>query len=480
MAEQARASLRQCLFELRTAAPGLVEADATWVWLTDAKLVACQPGPAAAPLDRLTGLDPAFDLWLAERRIIAPSLPAHPLTSLQEKASVSAVLHPRRLWGVVAVPLAVAAVWALRGQRELSDAVGPPVIAIAQFSAVPATPVAVAVAEQMADDVRAMLPPGRAIVRLTSGTADSREIARQLRAQWVITGSADVRGDGRLVRARIENADGGLLWAREFDAAHGSIADTAAIAATRIGATTGCALRGPQFRSDPRVLGLFFDACDRADCSGDDYNHQQALLAAQRLAQAAPDDALAQAFLGARLAMTVEGLPKAIAKAQVDMAKRYLDRAQRLDPRVGETWLGRFALVDDDRAWTVKESMLAHGLAVEPDNALLNQFMAELLANVGRTEESLVFAHRARAIAPADLTAAQALVGILSASDRPRAAVVVLDTIDRHFPRNARQAMQRLDASFDSGDTAGARLVLDRARDIPNSLNRQMRQCVAA
>lgn len=409
LTEQARASLRQCLFALRLAAPGLVGADDTWVWLAGAEFEPSEPEAAAPSLDRLKGIDPAFDSWLATRQQVTPNLRAEGIASRQELVRGLAVISPRRRWGVVgiaiAVPLAAAAPWALRANREVS-AVAAPIIAIAPFTAVPDTPAAHAVAEHMADDVRAMLPPDRGIVRLRGDTGDSREVTRRLRAEWVISGSVDDSGDVRSVRARIANADGRLIWTREVFAPHGALADAAAIAATRIGAATSCALRRPQLGNDLAVLGLLFDACDRIDWSADNYNHEQALLALQQLAQAAPDDAFAQAFFGTGLAMTADDMPMTIAKAQRAEAFRRLDRAQRLDPRIGEVWVGRFALVADDRAWALKESLLAHGLAVEPDNVMLNDFMAELLANVGRTEEGLVFAERARAIAPAYLTAA--------------------------------------------------------------------------
>jgi len=459
--EQARASLRQCLFELRHDAPGLIEIDGETISLAAAVVA----NGAAAP--RLTGLDgiaPGCDRWLEHRREASAVAPP---AALGEANGPIALRRSSWAWGatvaVIVLLAALAAWWSLG--RPPAPA-GLTVIAVGPFTATADTAAAVTIAQRMNDDVRALLPAERAVVRVNDAPGNRLEAARRLGAEWVISGSVDPSVGAGRVHVQVETPDGQLIWVRDVDAAPGRLGDAAAIAATRIAMATGCALGEPRVQRSVDVLGLLLEACERLDFSADNYSHQVALVALRRLADRAPDDALAQAQFGTGLAVLAGDMPPALATAQRDEATRRLNHAVQLDPRVGQAWLGRFALVTDDRAYALRESLLARGLAVEPNNPMLNDFMGGLLFDVGRREEALVFEQRAAALAPAYLAPTQATAGTLSALGRPREALALLDLGDRRFPDNYRQAWRRLDALLTSGNTAGARAFLDRAAAI--------------
>ena len=467
--DQARASLRQCLFTLRVEAPELTDADNEWVWLRDGASALVNPGRNGdATLSGLARIDPAFDLWRAQLRTLPEELPS--LSRAIAPSGISQLGRQRRRTLVAsgtAIFLAATMVWL--APRRSTVAPSPTIIAVEPFGATPASGVATAIAERMGDDIRALLPTNRAIVRATVGAVPQQQAGRAT-ADWVVSGHVDARGDAGKVHVQIETAEGREIWTWDRDAAPGRLAAFAAIAATRTAMTTGCALGGPSKHRDPDVLALLFTACDRLDFNADDYNHEASLVALQRLAQGAPSDALAQAYYGTGLAITAWEMPGPIATAQRAEAARRLNLARRLDPRVGEVWVGRFALVKGESAYAARLGMLALGLSIEPSNPVLNSIYGALLAVVGRTDEALVFERRAIAFAPAYLSPTQHAAEILSAIGRPREALSLLDTGDLRFPRNPRQATQRLDVLLASGDTKAARQLLDNAAEVPGFL----------
>jgi tetratricopeptide (TPR) repeat protein len=466
--EQARASLRQCLFMLRTEVPALAEADSNKVWLVAANVDLSGVDLAPATLSQLGGLDPAFDGWLTAHGMLAAAGAREMVQTVPENSTGPA--RRWRIWpaaligGAIALALIVAS-WPLHRSTAAAQAL--PVIVIVPFDALPHTPAADAVAARMSDDIRALLPADRAVVRASDLAGNRLQEASRLGAEWVISGSVEARDGAGKVHIRIETLDGRLIWGRDVDAAPGRLADAAAVAATRMAMAAGCALAGPRVRRNADVLGLLFAACERLDFSADNYSHQEALVTLRRLADRAPDDALAQAYFGTGLAVLSDDMPPDLAKRLRVEAVQRLDRAIRLDARVGVAWIGRFALIRGDQEFALKESLLARGLAADPDNPMLNSFMGSQLFAVGRAEEGLLFAQRAAALAPAYLAPTQNVAAMLSAVGRPREALAWLDLADRRFPRNARQARQRLDVLIASGDTSAARALLDQARDVP-------------
>ena len=95
---QARGSLRQALFEIRRAAPDLIESDHQHVWL-DANRVSCTEDLATGELfEDLNGVTSEFDEWLRSERTIE----SHEQWS-ELKQQVEALLHRKK--GSTALPL---------------------------------------------------------------------------------------------------------------------------------------------------------------------------------------------------------------------------------------------------------------------------------------------------------------------------------------------------------------------------------------
>jgi tetratricopeptide (TPR) repeat protein len=344
------------------------------------------------------------------------------------------------------------------------------VIVLAPFTITPDNPQTRAIADRIVDDVRAWLPADRAITRVNDIATDRLAEARRLGADWVVSGTADVTGPRAALHARIEAPDGTLIWSRDVDAQADQLAAAGAAIATRIAMVNTCALGGPRVRRDPETLGLLMVVCDTLDTTGEHYSDEAALVAQRRFAERAPNDALAQAFYGTGLALTASSMPPATAQAQRAQAQRQLDLALRLDPRIGEVWMGRAALASDRGELASVETDLARGLAVDPTNAHLNASMAEFLGSVGREEEAVFYARRSVALAPAFLgpTADAALV--LTAAGRPLEALDLLDAAQVRRPNQPRLMWTRYKILMGMGEFAAARQILESGASVPGLL----------
>ncbi len=285
---------------------------------------------------------------------------------------------------------------------------------------------------------------------------------------FVVHGQVSATHDPATLGVRVETRNGLLLWSETREASHDDLAAAAAAIATRLGMVMTCALNGPRgIKRAPEVLAALMNACDKIDPARPNYDNEDMLVATRRFVARAPGDPVAHAMLGMGLVLTSEEMPPSVARAALIESERELKRAIELDPRAGTAWLGLGTGLLFRHEFARAEAMYAHGLAVEPDEQFLNSFMSELLSEVGRTEEALVYARRAVAISPAALALTANLAERLAWSGEPRAAIDILDAADAAHPKSALLVGSRLSILIRTGDLAGARALLDRAARIP-------------
>lgn len=473
--DQARASLRQCVFEIRSEANGLIIVDGERIALAAAEV--SEPprynGNGATALAGLEHLDPAFDRWLAERRAQrgpGGHVALHPSSPVARPAR--AVTRPRAwtrpLAALVSIALALAGWLVLRSRPARTPPRGPPVIAIMPFAVTPSDPATRAIAQRLADTAREELPTQRAIVHaLDTGDATAAPAA----ADFIVHGQVFATRDPATLGLRVETRNGLLLWSETREAAHDDLAAAASAIATRLGMVMTCALNGPRgIGRAPEVLAALMNACDKIDSARPNYNNEDALVATRRFVARAPGDPLAHAMLGMGLVVTSDEMPPLVARVALIESERELKRAIALDPRTGTAWLGLGTGLLFRHEFARAETMYEHGLAVEPDEQFLNSFMSELLSEVGRTEEALVYARRAVAISPAALALTANVAERLAWSGQPRAAIDILDMADAAHPKSAFLNSSRLSILIRTGDLVGARALLDRAARIPGFL----------
>ena len=313
--DQARASLRQCLHELREVAPDLIAADKDTVSLTDVVTVA-DGLETDRFLDGLDHLDPAFDRWLANIRAAAGE--TRPATLTRPALSAPSWPAPARRWWPFAAAAALLTTYAGLWPRlnpGVSPAPGPIVIAIVPFTATPSDADTRAIADRIAADARAWMPAQRAVIRVSNIAGDRLAHAGRLGADWVIGGEV-IAGPSARVRAHIDTAGGAVLWSRDFDAPRGRVSEAAATAATRLGTVVTCSLFGPRVRRPDEALAALMNACDHLDFNDENYTNEASIIGLRRFVARAPKDALAHALLGTGLAVTADEMPPAVAAAQ--------------------------------------------------------------------------------------------------------------------------------------------------------------------
>ncbi|MDB5680340.1 MAG: hypothetical protein JWO16_145 [Sphingomonas bacterium] len=112
----------------------------------------------------------------------------------------------------------------------------------------------------------------------------------------------------------------------------------------------------------------------------------------------------------------------------------------------------------------VAESLLRKGLAAQPDHGSLANYLADVLAAVGRTDEALTYARRATALDPASPIKLVSVVGLLSAVGRPHAALALLDQAEKERGQSRLFSRARLDILEQSGDIDGALTLIEQNR----------------
>ena len=433
--EQARASLRQCLFELRSGSPGLIDADGETVTLN--AVVAIVGNGPLLPLDRI---DPAFDHWLAARRSDSKA---------GIEAPPSARASPRRGW-----PFAVAGltlVGALAAWLALPP-VTPHAPIVLLRPLIGATDAATrAAATRFPDAARTMLAATR--VRLAPNANVSG-------VDWIVGGTIV----GNAMVARLTTPQRELLWSAR--AAVGP--DGVVAAADRLGYRAArmmtCAAGGPPARRDAGVSALLMSFCDSLDAGGFQHDDEATLALARRLAAAAPRDAYAHGHLAATLAINSGFAPPPLASPMRMEAAREATLALALDARTGEAWLARAVLSAERRDFAQQEAALRSGLAAESDNPHLPSHLGSLLTSVGRLEEAVIEEQRGLALDPASPAKRAAVAERLLRLGNPTAAFALLNDPGVYDPGHI-IARRRALLEMWSGDTAAARAAIAAAGD---------------
>ena len=433
--EQARASLRQCLFELRSQSTGLIDADSETVTLN--AVIAVGGNFPLSPLERV---DPAFDYWLVSRRALSPAdVAAPPLYS-----AATGLIRPFAFVGMALI--GALALWFV-----LRPAPPHPSIVLLTLPSGATDAATRAAAAQFVDAMRTMLVATR--VRLAPG-ADSSHV------DWIA--GATVNGEAAV--ARVTTPQGALLWSAR--AAIGR--DGVAAAADRLGHRTAraitCAAGGPPTRRDEAETALLMSFCDSMQAGGFQRDDEATLALARRLVAAAPHDPYAHGHLAATLAINAGFAPTALAAPMQVEAGREAARALALDARTGEAWLARAVLAAQRRDFARQEAALRRGLVAEPDNPHLPNHLGDLLTSVGRLQEAVIEGQRALALDPASPAKRADVAERLLRVGESSAAFAMLDDRGVYDPGHI-IARRRVTLWIESGDTVAARAAMDAAGD---------------
>ena len=460
---QGRASLRQCLVELRAEVAPLLNISNDSVALNAGSIyLDTNVGDGALPMAELDHLDPAFDRWLGTYReeLNRPaSKYASPQLSIDSHAAASL---PRRSvilsLAIAGLILAISVLSMGRWIKPDAESKTSPVVAVHPFATMSDDREAQAAANWIRDDIPAEIPSGPEVTQRDDLRGPSSLMARP--SNWLIEGRI-LSGPQPLVQARITTGTGIALWSHTFSAPGNSLGVLAAAASTRLGAVIVCASAGPAMRRTDWVASLLLVACE-AIVGAEGYGGANAITAIRRMAEQAPEDPLAHAMLGTALATAATQEPAPLAQKDRSEARLELRRSAGINALTGTGFLGQAMLWSGTSRFAHQESLLSRGLSIEPDNPLLNAAMAGFLAGVGRSDEAVVYSKRSVALDPGMEVLQSELAQILSQAHQSGTALALLDQADQVHPLNANLISARFTILMRGGHPAEARMLLDR------------------
>lgn len=453
--EQARASLRQVLFELRPLSEGpepLIGIDRASIVLHGHRLRSdfADPPPEDELLfANLDDMDDGFDDWLRIARARPPDPPPKPpaptetLVPAVSPSPPSA--RPRWLFAALAAALLLALAVIFVAPRFLGSSLpgGRPAEAVSAIAVLPfrAAPGGDdARAQSLADDVRLHLgrnPRAQVLGRFSSslpGSAQSpAETGRSIGASHVVSGTVSSGKDGIGVDAALtRSADGALLWRHRYEATPDQLFDvqraigTAIERELRLGAESSPARppRGDVYAllltarelaaaQEPARMAAAEQILRRAVALDPTDGRAHAALARALfwrlpVAPATPGErheraeASDHAEAALRLAPDIADSHMAMAEATSSFADpraglAHLQAAVRLDPGLADTWLS-IALAHE-RLGDYAQALQAARQAVrlEPYWWPAFYFSAEMAWNLGHRAESIKIVNRVAA-----------------------------------------------------------------------------------
>jgi DNA-binding winged helix-turn-helix (wHTH) protein/TolB-like protein/Flp pilus assembly protein TadD len=346
-----------------------------------------------------------------------PQVPAQPAAT--RLAAPQAALRGRRLvLAAGALALGVTVGWAgWRAWRGGGMAALPASLAVLPFR-----PLGTEMRDElleigMADSIAARLStlPGLAVLstgsvlRYAGDARDPMAAGRELRADWVVDGTLQRRGDQLRATARLlRAADGRAAWSGSFDARYGGVFEMQDQIAARIyqalasslgGAADTASLGEPGGTHDPKAYQLYLAARWRGQGGGPDSIQRAIELLQQALAI---DPGYAQAWtelawVHRRRLWNAEAVPAEV----FESANATLSRALALVPDLPQAHasLG-FTRYWFDFDWPAAEREFRAALARNPNVVEAHWGLTNLLLPQGRIHQGLVHLRRARELDP--------------------------------------------------------------------------------
>jgi tetratricopeptide (TPR) repeat protein len=262
-----------------------------------------------------------------------------------------------------------------------------------------------------------------------------------------------------------------LLWttkfalpSRDFPSLREQIAD----AVSRV---ISCGMRTSSDlpHSSARKLRLLFSACEALDDHLDD-PEESTVASWRKVAQLDPNNAAATAtlaFLEAEAGSPPSNnSPQAVALRTV--ARKHLQQARSINDRLGMNYAAKAILLP---SWRYRDRLAAlnHGLALDPDCAVLHNLMSIALRDVGDLEDAIASARRAVELEPSSAAHRQNLISALMYAGYIETAKTELESAERVWRDSftIREVRSRFDFRF--GDPDRQIQNIDGGNVIPNT-----------
>lgn len=291
------------------------------------------------------------------------------------------------------------------------------------------------------------------------------------RARLAVSGS--VQSDGAVLRLSAQIKDTvsrEVLWSDSLDRPAAQSLSLQHQAAIRIGSVLDCARESGDGRAAPLdrdSLRLFLQACDRmSDPSAAD----QVRDLMRRVQGKNPRFARGWAVLATAGAIASSSLPSGQVSAAREEARSAAGRALELDPKTSTAYLALYYLEPLEGRWLERGRLLDQGLALDPDEPSLLFHKARVLSQIGRTQEALTFARRARTLDPLSPVKAQGSAQLEAGTGHVAEALADLQKASRNWPDASELWLVRMGIEARQGDPEHALQMLDDAGSRPADL----------
>ena len=418
--DQARASLRQTLYELRQQLPSeppllVVGPDSVAIAHSSA-VIDVEAGDALSGelhsehlLRDLEHVDPRFDQWLMEERSRLAAANGHerdlalPFRELADGQSGGGRPESRRLvapaspsqatrlWFAVGALVCIVGAIGLIASRPRNGSEPNRVVNVQLLATTPEDTPARALADGLALAVERNVVGTETPVRIAD--ASSSAITRP---DLILRGNATSRGGRLLANLALVAADNTVIWSGTYDrppGEAGAMIDQLGLQVARELHFAFANGRNALFDHDPEAIRLSLAA---GDAVGRDFG--EAARYSTQLLVRAPGFARGWAESAVNAVEAAQDLPER-ARATVDTAADVdARRAIAIDSHQG---LAYFALVESRSGlaqWSQREQIISRGLAEDPASPELNVARADDLATIGRIQEAVGYAQRAFAL----------------------------------------------------------------------------------
>ena len=274
-----------------------------------------------------------------------------------------------------------------------------PVIAVLPFDAMDPSQQSATAAESMDARIGDALTRGGMSVIARATTQRFRggrkaAAARELRAPYLVDGDVSATREGMRVSARVIDATSGLtLWSDAIVSPPGSDPAPEQMARAIAGFLT--------WPTMARALssGREIDAQMAADVWRDLELMQRgdtmaSYALARRMSARYPDAVPAQIVWAVNAGRALPYLSPRERASAISGGRAAARRAIGLSPRSGDAYAGLAALTPPV-AWSSREELFLNGLAVDADNATVENMYGSFLANAGRLDEAVAAGKRA-------------------------------------------------------------------------------------
>jgi DNA-binding winged helix-turn-helix (wHTH) protein/TolB-like protein len=380
-------------------------------------------------------------------------------------------MTPLRLGGAgLLAVLTAAAVWfAVGSPGRPSRGHG---VAVAAFTAPPGDAWARMFADGLADEMASSLarsdlvslPPGSSA---TLSGLERDTLSQRLGAAYTLSGRVQ-RADAQLaVTVSIDDAQRHeRLWSADFRRDASQAQDLQSEIAAKVANVLQCALTAAGGQLDLETVRAYLAACD-AVASGDYDAHVRDLFRVVVKRQPRFADAWARfALASATLSHDFTGVEAAAAASEARSAAK---RALKIDPKAGLAYAALESLADDLAS---RQSQVEKGLAVAPDNALLNFQEAWILYEVGRVREAIGFNQRAVELDPLNAQFSSQLAGALVMHGFQTEGRALLERDARIWPNSIKAVRLSMEARY--GDPAAALQLLSDPSALPPMSDTQL------